>query len=289
MTAPDLPPGRHLDLPGRGRTFIRQLPGPARAPTLVLLHGWTAPSDLTWFGCYATLGRSFGVVAVDQRGHGRGIRSRERFSLDDCADDAAAVIDRLDLRASGPVVAVGYSMGGCVAQLLWRRHPEVVDGLVLCSTSQVFAASEEERRYFAALGGLALVSRAMPGPLRRRLARRVVGRRVVECELQAWVLDELHRNDTTALLEAGQALGRFDSRPWSDQIDRPTASVVTTLDRQVHPARQQALARSIAGATVHEVEGGHDVCVSAPERFLPPRLEACASVAARSGVGVSSR
>ena len=51
--------------------------------------------------------------------------------LADCADDMAALIDEL---GTGPVIAVGYSMGGPIAQLLWKRHPEKVAGLVLCAT-----------------------------------------------------------------------------------------------------------------------------------------------------------
>ncbi len=286
MSGPALPPGRHLDLAGRGRTFVRELPGPPGAPTLVLLHGWTAGSDLTWFRCFPALGRVFRVVALDQRGHGRGIRSRDRFSLEACADDAAAVINLLDLGGDAAVIAVGYSMGGCVAQLLWQRHRNAVNGLVLCATTSVFAESDEERRYFGALGGLALASRLTPGPLRRRLARHVVGRRIVDCELQEWIVDELHRNDATAVLEAGAALGRFDSRSWTASIDVPSAVVVTTADRQVRPARQQALARAIPGATLHEVDGGHDACVTAPERYVPALLEACRSVTARTVASV---
>ncbi|MGI8759673.1 MAG: alpha/beta fold hydrolase [Acidimicrobiales bacterium] len=289
QAAPPLPPGRHIELPGRGTTFVRELAGPPGAPTALLLHGWTAGSDLTWFTSFEALGRHFRVVAMDHRGHGRGIRSRERFRLDDCADDAAVLLDALgesDGRgAGGGCVVVGYSMGGCVAQLLWRRHRQTVAGLVLCSTSAVFTESSVERRYFAALGGLALASRAIPGPLRRRLAHRIVGRRVADCSLQEWILDELHRNDPTTVLEAGQALGRFDSRSWSGAIDVPAAVVATMADRQVAPRRQLALAQSIPGATLHEVDGGHDACVSAPDRFVPVLVEACRSVAAGAGVG----
>ena len=75
------------------------------------------------------------MVAPDLRGHGRGIRSRRPFRLEDCADDLAALVEQL---GCGPVVVVGYSMGGLVAQLLWRRHPDLVAGLVLCSTARVF-------------------------------------------------------------------------------------------------------------------------------------------------------
>src|SRR5690554_3853978 len=81
-------PGRQLDLPGRGTTFVRELDGPADAPTLLLLHGWTATADLNFFGVLPELAGHYRVVTIDHRGHGRGIRARQRFSLEDCADDA---------------------------------------------------------------------------------------------------------------------------------------------------------------------------------------------------------
>ncbi|MGI9119909.1 MAG: alpha/beta fold hydrolase [Acidimicrobiales bacterium] len=279
---PPLPPGRHLELAGRGQTFVREQSGPPGAPTVVLLHGWTAGSDLTWFACFEPLSHHFRVLSIDHRGHGRGIRTGRRFRLGDCADDVAALVAAVDPPVVGPVIVVGYSMGGVVAQLLWRRHRHLVAGLVLCSTSRNFAESTVERRYFAALGGLALASRATPGPLRRRLARRVIGRRGIDGPDAEWILDELHRNDWTAVLEAGWELGRFDSRPWAGEIDVPTAVVATMADRQVLPRRQLALAQAIPGASVHEVDGPHDACVTQPERFVPVLVEACRSVAARA-------
>ena len=65
---PDLPPGRHVRLPGRGTTFVRELPGPHGAPTVLLLHGWTATADLNFFPCYAPLAEHFRVVAIDLSG-----------------------------------------------------------------------------------------------------------------------------------------------------------------------------------------------------------------------------
>jgi 3-oxoadipate enol-lactonase len=263
---PSLPPGRQIELPGRGRTFVRELSGPAGAPTILLLHGWTASADLNWFRCYSSLGRSYRVVALDHRGHGRGIRSRRPFRLRDCADDAAALVDELGV---GPVIPVGYSMGGPVASLLWRRHPEAVRGLVLCATARTFAARPQERVSFAALGGLALAARAVPDAMRRRLAQRFIGTRTDDRSIEGWVVEEMHRNDWKAVLEAGNALGRFDARAWIGEVDVPAAVVVTTRDGVVHPARQLALARSIPGSSVFPVDGDHTVCVTNPGRFLP--------------------
>jgi 3-oxoadipate enol-lactonase len=274
---PSLPPGRRIELPGRGRTFVRELAGPPGAPTVLLLHGWTASADLNWFRCYSSLGRSYRVVALDHRGHGRGIRSRRPFRLRDCADDAAALVDELGV---GPVIAVGYSMGGPVASLLWRRHPAAVRGLVLCATARTFAARPQERVSFAALGGLALAARAVPDAMRRRLAQRFIGTRTDDRSIEGWVVEEMHRNDWKAVLEAGNALGRFDARSWIGEIDVPAAVLVTTRDGVVHPARQLALARSIPGSSLFPVDGDHTVCVTNPGRFLPALHSALEAVVA---------
>lgn len=276
--APPLPAGRSVALPGRGTTFVRELPGPSGAPTLLLLHGWTASADLNWFTSFAALGRRYRVVAMDHRGHGRGIRARRRFRLSDCADDAAALVDAL---GTGPVIAVGYSMGGPVAQLLWRRHPEKVAGLVLCATTRAFASRTQEKVGFLAMGGASLASRLTPDLARRAIARRVLGSRDDDCSLEAWIQREVARSDWTAVLEAGQAIGRFDSTPWAESIDVPTAVVATMRDGMVAPARQLAMARAIPGATVHPVQGDHTACVSDAGRFIPALLAACASVTAR--------
>src|SRR5690606_27773320 len=132
---------------GRGRMVVRDTEGPPGAPALLLLHGWTVSADLNWFPVFDALGQRYRIVSFDHRGHGRcGIRSHEPFTLETCADDAAAVVEALGLAR---VVAVGYSMGGLVAQLLWRRRPDLVASLVLCSTATNFAERLVERLRFA--------------------------------------------------------------------------------------------------------------------------------------------
>src|SRR5437868_11421829 len=104
-----LPFGHRVELPDRGTTFVRRVDGPPGAPTLLLLHGWIASAGLNWFQVFESLSQHYRIIAPDMRGHGRGLRALRRFRLADCADDAAAVLDELD---TGPVIAVGYSMGG---------------------------------------------------------------------------------------------------------------------------------------------------------------------------------
>jgi len=171
-----LPPGRPVHLPGRGTTFVRDLAGPPGAPTVVLLHGWAATADLNWFPSYEALGRHFRVIALDHRGHGRGIRSRRPFRLADCADDAAAVATELGVER---FIAVGYSMGGPIAQLAWKRHRDVVSGLVLCATDTRFARSDPRiQALFGGMYGLSMAARLTPPLIRRRVMGDVVTRRL---------------------------------------------------------------------------------------------------------------
>ena len=208
---PLLPPGRHVWLPGRGQTFVRELAGPPGAPVLVLLHGWTATADLNWYACFEPLADHFRVLALDHRGHGRGIRSVEPFRLEQCADDVAALARQLDIPR---LIPVGYSMGGPIAQLLWQRHPELVEGLVLCATSCTFTGSVRERL----LGGVATGTSVLAGtlPLERMTTAALTAwnrwRDRRGCPW--WGFDEVARHDWSEIVEAGRATLRFDSRRW---------------------------------------------------------------------------
>lgn len=273
---PGLPAGHPLELVGRGRTFYRRPAGPPGAPTLLLLHGWTANSALNWYPSYETLSRRFDVVAIDHRGHGHGIRSRRRFRLEDCADDAVALADALGIDRFVPV---GYSMGGPVAQLIWRRHRQRVEGLVLCSTARNFVGQRPGERAAAPMLGLAsLVARATPTRWQRSLGLRLATGRYDQSDLGRWALREVQRNDPRMIVEAGQALATFSSRQWIDGVDVPTAVLVSEFDSVVPPRRQHALAAAIEGAVVHPVRGDHGVCALDPDAFVPVLDQACAQV-----------
>jgi 3-oxoadipate enol-lactonase len=274
-----LPPGRHVELPGRGTTFVRELPGPSGAPTVLLLHGWTATADLTWFSVYARLGEHYRVLAMDNRGHGRGMRGA-RFTVDECADDAALLLDVLDV---GQVIAAGYSLGGPIALQLWRRHPWVVHGLVLAATTACFAPNPRMRARLEMLGVLAAASRLLPDSAATKVAEQVLGTINRRRGLAPWVESELKMGDGRALLEAGHQIARWDARPWIGQVDVPTAVVVTEQDQLVPPANQRWMAGTIPNAAMLAVEGEHTVCVSNPERFAPVLLAAVGSV---TGAGI---
>lgn len=273
-----LPRGRHYDLPGRGRTFARVVEAPPGAPTLLLLHGWTATADLNWYSSYSALEGKFGLVALDHRGHGRGIRSRTPFRLTDCADDAVALLDELGVEN---VVAVGYSMGGPIAQLIWRRHPKRVLGLVLCATAASFSTTKQDHVRFAMIGTLAQAAKVIPRALRQLIGSQLLTGKSGK-DLRQWAIGELRRHDPLRLIQAGHRIGLFDSRRWLRTIDVPVSAVVTTNDEVVPVSRQREMLEVIPGATGHEVDGSHTVCAGQPEVFREALLLAIGDVIAKS-------
>jgi pimeloyl-ACP methyl ester carboxylesterase len=279
LAEPPLPLGERVDLPERGTTFVRHVPGPPGAPTVLLLHGWIASGGLNWFNAFGPLSERYSVVAPDLRGHGRGLRTRRRFRLADCADDVASLLDHL---GTGPVIAVGYSMGGPVAQLLWRRHAERVGGLVLCATSYRFVNGARERFVFSSLMATAVgTTRAgavvgrVPGM--ERLVPRGFAQRPTD--LRTWAAGEMRRHDLVKLMEAGQAIGSYNARRWIGEIDVPTTVLITTRDRAVSPAEQHRLVDAIPGAEAQLLDDGHIAC--AKREFGPALLRAVDSVVAR--------
>jgi 3-oxoadipate enol-lactonase len=264
------PKGRFVELPERGKTYIYEFPGPRNAATIVLLHGWTATAALNFFPVFELLATKFHVIAMDLRGHGRGIRPRAFFRLEDCADDVVALADALNIKTFIPV---GYSMGGTVAQLVAHRHPSRVRGVVLCATARNFKSKGRDRLIWEGTMGIAATMLTIaPQGVRQQLLDRFVLVRA-KSDTPQWILDEIKRNDPAYVVQAGLALGRFDATEWIGTLGRsgtsriPASVVITTSDTTVATPRQRSLANSLSGATVHEVDAGHRAVVTHPEAF----------------------
>jgi 3-oxoadipate enol-lactonase len=253
-----------------GTLAVRDIAGPPDAPALLLLHGWTATADLNFYACYRALAQRWRVVAFDHRGHATGLRSRKTFRLEDCADDAALVADALGIAS---FVAVGYSMGGPIAQLLWQRHRDRVDGLVLCATAPYFAGRRPERLSFLGLSGLAALARFTPSQARAWLTDQLYLQRKSQT-WDAWAIEQVSTHDWRMVLEAGRAIGEFSSSDWIGDIDVPTAVVVTMLDQVVPLRRQVRLVEWIPEAEPFRVAAGHDACVTDAAHFVPQLVRA---------------
>lgn len=258
--------------------MVRDFGGRPGAPVVVLLHGWTATADLNWFRCYEALGEQFRVVAFDHRGHGTGLRAKKSFRLEDCADD---VVDVATVLGIDRFIPVGYSMGGPIAQLVWRRHPDRVSGLVLGATAPFFAGRRPERLSFMGLTGLAAVARYTPEQAKVWLTEQLYLQRKT-AQWESWAIREAAAHDWRMVLEAGKSLGRFSSSDWLHEIDVPTSVVLTMRDHVVPLRRQVRLFEEISGAEAFRVDGMHDAVVANADRFAPTLVRAVESVARRS-------
>ena len=97
---------------------------------LLLIPGLTADvSD--YQRLIAGLAARYHVIALDNRGAGRSDKPDAPYSIEQMADDAAALLDALGI---GRAHIVGTSMGGRIALDLALRHPEHVRSLILVST-----------------------------------------------------------------------------------------------------------------------------------------------------------
>jgi pimeloyl-ACP methyl ester carboxylesterase len=271
-----------VELPGRGTTRVWECPGPPGAETIILVHGVTFTAELNWRGVLEPLGRHFRVLALDQRGHGQGISFGSRFRLEDCADDIAALARAMGVQR---FIVAGYSMGGIVAQLVYRRHPSLVSGLVLCATARNVRESPLE--HLVAITLPVVVATMAWNPVAHALGAGVLGAvllgNISDPTTREWAHAQLRRTSLTAAISAVDAVSEFSSDDWIGQVDVPTAVVVTTRDLIVPTSRQRRLAAAIPGAVAFDLDGDHGVCVTAPEAFARVLLRACQSVATSPG------
>lgn len=265
------PPQEH-PLRSSGRTvfvgdqeFLVRESGPAGAKVVLLIHGLAGSSLAEWYRIGPALAEKYQVVMVDYRSHGLAPLARDRFEVDDLADDMAGVLDQLGV---GQVSVVGYSMGGAIAQALAHRHPGRVDRLVLIAS---FSHHPEPDRTLRAVGAvLARAFERLTGlgtPEVRSTYLRAIG--AVEERHARWLWEETHRRDVDAGAQATLALLRFDSRPWVGRLEADTLVVIPTRDQLVHPAWQYELAGVLDHPTVVELVGvRHEAPWTHPERVV---------------------
>lgn len=275
-----VPAGSMVDLRGRGRTYLVDIPGPAGAPTLILLHGMVTTAMLNWFPALEELSARYRVVLFDQRWHGHGIRS-PRFDLDDLAGDVIAVADLVG--AQRPILA-GYSMGGIVAQLVAHRYPDRVGGIVLCATTYRFRETWRERAFHSGMGALGRLAAETTSRRVATIGQRLPGLPQISWDtgrLDRWALSEMRSVSSMGMAKVIAELGTFDSSEWLATLKVPAAVVITTRDRALPVHRQLEMAKLIPGAEIFLARAGHAACVLEADVFVPALLDACASVAAR--------
>ncbi|QDV75958.1 alpha/beta fold hydrolase [Botrimarina mediterranea] len=236
-----------------------------QAPTLVLVHGFPL-SRAMWQAQLEGLSPRCRVVAPDLRGYGESSfgdwpAAGETPSLDRYADDLEALI--ASLQADGPVVLVGFSMGGYIALNMARRCPDAFDALVLMDTR---AAADDDTARATRLKmadhihewGAARVAELM----RPKLFAMDTPERIVQETVAV-----ISATDPAAIAASQLAMAaRPDSTGLLGSIAKPTLVVVGEHDAISPSAEMRGIAAAIPGARFVEVPGvGHMAPVEAPE------------------------
>ncbi|MFN8504945.1 alpha/beta fold hydrolase [Kouleothrix sp.] len=228
---------------------------------IVLVHAFPL-SGAMWEDQIDALATRFRVVAPDLRGFGASARGSGMASLDQAADDVAALLDHLQIERA---TLVGLSMGGYIAFAMLRRHRARIARLVLADT-RAGADSEEGRLGREQSAQLAEQNGA--GAIAEQMLPRLLS-----AGASAAVRDEVRKivvaNDRAGIAAAQRAMAaRPDSNSLLATIDIPTLLIVGAADVLTPPDEARAMQRAIAHSTLVEIAGaGHLANIEAPDEF----------------------
>ncbi len=245
---------------------------------LLLIMGLAADSR-AWLFQLTDFAERYRTIIFDNRGVGRSSKPSGPYSIQQMADDAAGLLDELDI--ANPHV-VGVSMGGMIAQELALRHPQRVRGLVLACTYPEPDADIELQRETSVtqLGGslgpggeISMDLNAFdPLMFFQQLLPAVFNPEFIERELPKLI--ELFGGaleygfDLEAILAQVHAVMTHNATDRLHEIEAPTLVITGDADRLVPPRNSDILAKHIRDAKLVKIPGGsHGFNFETPEVF----------------------
>jgi len=226
-----------------------------------------------WDDVIGPLASAYRIVRYDKRGHGLSQLPAGPALIDDYAADLSALLDRLEI---GRAAIVGLSMGGLVAQALYRQRPDLVAAMALCGTAAKIGTEESWRQRMdeVARGGIEAIAEAtmqrwFTAAFRAKRLDDLVGWRAM-----------LTRAPRDGYLTACGAQMRADLRPYCAAIAVPVVCAVGDEDGSTPPALVRQLAGQIGRARFEIIAGAaHLSCIERPDA-LHGLIEALARGAA---------
>lgn len=262
-----------------------------RGPLLVLLNGWSA-SGLAWPRTWVReLEQEFRVVRIDNRGSGYSRFAPVPFTIEDLAQDVAAVLDEVEREEA---IVLGMSMGGIIAQEFAVRHASRLAGLILVATRPPAPA-----QVTAETGGMMF---DLLGPPRTgetletyftRLWTMATGAGFAEREpaLITELVEQIATRPTprVMLMHQLRAVNGCGHAERLRRITAPTAIVHGSEDPLVDVRNGRRLAELIPTARYVELEGvGHLPPLEAPDRLLGVIRDVASDGLGRDGVKSST-
>jgi 3-oxoadipate enol-lactonase len=232
--------------------------GRRHGPPLVFINSLGTDFRI-WNEVAEILAPDFRIVTYDKRGHGLSEAGPDENDIADYASDLAALLDGLGV---GRATIVGLSIGGLIAQELYRQSPERVAALVLCDTAAKIGTDEvwDQRIAQVERGGIEALA---DGVLERWFTAHFRAARSAEL---AGMRAMLTRTPRQGYLAACGALKRADLRPYAGRIQAPTLCLVGDEDGSTPVALVKETSALIPGSRFEIIEGaGHIPNVEKPK------------------------
>jgi 3-oxoadipate enol-lactonase len=199
------------------------------------------------------------ILLFDKRGHGLSDVDENVCDLNPFADDAEALMHRLQINRC---VVAGLSVGGMIAQILANRIPEKIEKLVLCDTCyKIGNELNWDERIATVMGtGLASISdgvilRWFSEKFRMKFPEKVAGYR-----------NMLERCPVTGYIKACKAIRDSDLTFLAKKINMATLCIVGSEDKSTSPDEVKSLSNLIRGSRFEVIPGsGHIPCVDNPD------------------------
>lgn len=229
-------------------------------PPLLLIAGLGANSS-SWATIKPLLKSRFTCITFDNRGVGRSAVPAGPYTIDQMADDAAALIRHLAL---GPVAAVGWSLGGSVLQGLLIRNGELVSKAVLLSAFPSY--TELQHGWLDCLISLRRSDVSPEAQAMFGMAWGFTGKMLVHHDQLAAgaKLGAKAPYPTTPEGFEAQAHGlrRYDSRPLLPTVKTPTLVLVGAEDVLTPVSQSIEMAELIPGAKLQVLpRGSHGMAI----------------------------
>jgi 3-oxoadipate enol-lactonase len=241
--------------------------GPPNGPTVVFANSLGTDLRL-WDAVLPLLPASYRFVRYDKRGHGLSDPGGAA-SIEDYADDAIALIEAT---CTAPVIFVGLSVGGLIAQTLAAKRPDLLRALVISNSAARLGTAESWQARIDAVSakGLGSIADAV-------MERWFAPEFRATPELALW-RNMMQRTDSAGYNAACAALAQADQTEATKGLRLPTLVIAGEADGASPPELVQATAALIPGAQFHSLAGvGHLPCVENPASYaatLTPFLKA---------------
>ncbi|MDV3127675.1 alpha/beta fold hydrolase [Mycobacterium sp. 21AC1] len=193
-----------------------------------------------------------------------GLRSPSVYTLEDVADDAAALLDHLSIETAH---IVGGSMGGMIAQVFASQYPQRTKTLavIFSSNNQPFLPPPGIRQLLSVING------PPAGSSRDVILDNAVRVNKINGSPAYPAPEERIRAEAAELYDRayypagiarhfGAILGSGSLLPHDRRITAPTVVIHGRADRLMRPCGGRAVARAIAGARLVLIDGmGHEL------------------------------